>query len=168
MKPINLLFALAITLAPAFAMAHSYSHGHVEIGHPWSRPTPPGTPMGVGYLVITNHGTSTITLTGAETTRATRVSIHKTSMNDGMTSMKRVQNGLVIPAGETVKLAPQSYHLMLEQLKEPLKADERIPLTLHFDGADDMEVELAVDSLDAGQKKQEMKMDHSAHQHHSE
>jgi len=167
MKPINLLFALAITLAPTFAMAHSYSHGDVEIGHPWSRPTPPGTPMGVGYMAITNNGKSDITLTGAETDRAARVSIHETSMKDGMMSMKHMHGGLVIPAGETVKLEPQGHHLMLEQLKEPLKADERVPLTLHFDGADDMDVELAVGSLDGGQKMPDMKMDHSEHQHHS-
>lgn len=167
MKPINLFFALAITLAPAFAVAHSYSHGDVEVGHPWSRPTPPGTPMGVGYLAITNNGQSDITLTGAETDRAARVTIHESKMKNGMMSMKHVGGGLMIPAGETVELKPKSYHLMLEQLTERLKVDERIPLTLHFDGADDMDVELAVDSMDAGKNKKdaEMKMNHSEHRH---
>jgi copper(I)-binding protein len=165
MKPINLLFALAITLAPAFAVAHSYSHGQVEIGHPWSRPTPPGTPMGVGYLAITNNGNSNITLTGAETDRAARVSIHESTMKNNMMTMKPVKGGLVIPAGKTVELKPHSYHLMLEQLNAPLKVNERIPLTLHFDGADDMAVELAVDPMDAEKKSQGMQMNHSEHHH---
>ncbi len=170
MKPIHLLFALAITLAPAFAVAHNYSHGNVEIGHPWSRPTPPGTPVGVGYLAITNNGSSTITLTGARTDRAASVSIHESSMKNGMMSMKPVKGGLQIPAGKTVELKPHSYHLMLEQLKAPLKVSERVPLTLQFDGADDIEVELAVDPMGAGMGKKGagMKMDHSGHHHHME
>ncbi|MDX1598534.1 MAG: copper chaperone PCu(A)C, partial [Marinobacter sp.] len=54
-----LLACSALMNAPA--LAHDYAQGDVTIEHPWSRPTPPGTPMGVGYMSITNNGSRDIT-----------------------------------------------------------------------------------------------------------
>ncbi|WP_417521259.1 copper chaperone PCu(A)C [Marinobacter sp.] len=163
-KRILFLIVVSTMVLPAFisgAVAHEYSHGSVEIDHPWSRPTPPGTPMGVGYLVIKNHSDADITLVGASTPRADRVSIHETLMKDGVMRMQSLKSGLTISAGEVVELKPHSYHLMLEKLVEPLKAGERIPLRLEFKGADAMDVELSVQSLDADMGQKEM--DHSGH-----
>lgn len=117
--------------------------------------------MGVGYLVIKNHSDADITLVGASTPRADRVSIHETLMKDGVMRMQSLKSGLTISAGEVVELKPHSYHLMLEKLVEPLKAGERIPLRLEFKGADAMDVELSVQSLDADMGQKEM--DHSGH-----
>lgn len=164
-KRITLLLASSALIASIFAtpvVAHEYAQGEVDIDHPWSRPTPPGAPMGVGYLVIRNHGDSDITLVGASTPRADDVSIHETRMKDGVMRMQPLESGLNIAAGETVELKPHSYHLMLEELAEPLKEGERVPLTLEFEGAESIEVELNVQSLDA--EKSEPEMDHSGHQ----
>ncbi|WP_370258223.1 copper chaperone PCu(A)C, partial [Marinobacter nauticus] len=125
MKQPMIALALAAALAAPAAFAADHGHGNhhqsrpLQIDHPWSRPTPPGTPMGVGYMVITNHSEQAITLVGAETPRAGHVSIHETSMHEGVMRMQPVDGGLVIPAGETVELKPHSYHLMLEKLPEP-------------------------------------------------
>jgi len=170
-KLITLLFASSALIALVFAnvaMAHEYSHGNIDIDHPWSRPTPPGTPMGVGYLVIRNHGDKEVMLVGASTPRANHVSIHETLMKDGVMRMQPVKNGLAVPAGGVVELEPHSYHLMLEQLVAPLKEGELIPLTLEFKGAEAIDVELSVQSLDADMDMPDMdhsghKMDHSAH-----
>ncbi len=138
-----LLMAVALPSA-----AHDYSQGEVSIEHPWSRPTPPGIMMGVGYMTIRNTGNSEIVLKAVDTSRAARVSIHKTVSQDGTMRMRLLKDGLIIPAGGIVELKPMSYHLMLEQLGGPLKVGEQVPLTLTFDGAPDMEVELSVDSMD--------------------
>ncbi|MDO3722891.1 copper chaperone PCu(A)C [Marinobacter sp. chi1] len=161
-------FASAVMmLLASLSYAHDYRNDTVSIDHPWSRPTPPGTPVGVGYLDITNHGSTNIILTGAKTPRAGRVSIHQSLMSEGMMRMQPVSGGLVIPAGDTVKLKPHGYHLMLEQLSGPLVEGERIPATLLFDGAEDMAVELAVETLDdasAGSMgNMDKSMDHSMH-----
>ncbi|MDX1559576.1 MAG: copper chaperone PCu(A)C [Marinobacter sp.] len=156
------VFVLALALVAPTTLAHDYSQGPVKVDHPWSRPTPPGTPMGVGYLKISNSGTSDIALVGAATPRAGHVSIHETSMHDGVMRMQPVKGGLIIPAGETVELKPHSFHLMLEKLKSPLREGESIPLTLSFEGAGEMKVELVVESLD-GRADAPKKMDHSGH-----
>lgn len=141
-------------------LAHDYSQGDVKIDHPWSRPTPPGTPMGVGYMTISNTGGKDIVLVSARTPRAERVSIHESSMRDGVMRMTPVKGGLAIPAGETVDLKPHSYHLMLENLDSPLRENETIPLTLSFKGAEDMTVELNVAPLD-GLRVKDDRMEHS-------
>ncbi len=161
----NVLLGISI-LAGTFsttALAHEYTEGEITIDHPWSRPTPPGVPMGVGYMAITNHGDSDITLTSATTPRAKGVSIHESTIKNGTMSMRPLKDGLTIPAGETVELKPHSYHLMLEKLDGALKEGERVPLTVKFDGAETMEVELNVEPLDGGMEMEEKEMDHSGH-----
>jgi hypothetical protein len=162
---IPLLFvssALIASVLPTVVTANEHGHSNIYIEHPWSRPTPPGTPMGVGYLVIRNHSERDITLVSASTPRAGHVSMHETLMKDGVMRMRQIDNGLAISAGESVELKPNSYHLMLEKLTEPLKEGESIPLTLEFEDAGAIDVELSVRSLDADMKEPEM--DHSGHQ----
>ncbi|MEP1214513.1 MAG: copper chaperone PCu(A)C [Marinobacter sp.] len=161
----NVLFGFSILAGTisTTALAHEYTEGNITIDHPWSRPTPPGVPMGVGYMAITNHGDSDITFTSATTPRAQNVSLHESTMKDGTMSMRPLKDGLTIPAGETVELKPHGYHLMLEKLKGPLKEGESIPLTLTFEGAADMNVELNVEPLDGGVQKKDNGMDHSGH-----
>ncbi|GHD54205.1 hypothetical protein SAMN05216429_1062 [Marinobacter persicus] len=165
MKRLNSLacaFALACAaLAPiAFAADHGGEQGPVGIADPWTRPTPPGTPMGVGYMEISNHTDEEIRLVGAETPKAGHVSIHETVMDGDIMRMQSVKGGLAIPAGETVKLEPMSYHLMLEQLKSPITEGEPVPVTLEFEGADSVDVELRVQSMDGSKQ-----MDHSSMEH---
>ncbi|HBM49471.1 MAG TPA: metal-binding protein, partial [Marinobacter sp.] len=59
---------------------------------------------------------------------------------------------------------PRSYHLMLEQLPQPLVEGEKIPVQLDFDGADDMDIELVVQPLD-GMPMDHSKMEHSKMKH---
>jgi len=164
MKKCLSFLLLSMAMLASTALAQTYQSGKVTIHNPWSRPTPPGTPMGVGYMSITNNGDSDITLVAAETTRARHISIHETTMKDGVMRMQPVKGGLAIPASETVELKPHSYHLMLEQLAQPLAEGENIPVTLDFEGAEDMAIELTVRPLDGGMKTEKQKMDHSGPQ----
>ncbi len=157
-RVISLCLAVLLTAVALPSAAHDYGQGDVSIEHPWSRPTPPGIMMGVGYMTIHNTGDSDIVLKSLDTPRAARVSIHQSLTQDGTMRMRSLKEGLTIPAGGSVELKPLSYHLMLEQLSQPLKVGERVSLTLTFDGAPDMEVELSVDSMEASH--QDMKHDH--------
>lgn len=140
---INSVIALMICAATGVAYAeHSFSRGDVTVTHPWSRPTPPGVPMGVGYMVISNQGDTAITFVGATTPKAEKVTLHQSMMKDDMMSMRPLTEGLNIPAGETVKLEPHSYHLMLEGLKGAVARGGSFPMTLEFDTAESMQIEL--------------------------
>ena len=71
------------------------------------------------------------------------------AMKDGVMTMRPLDSGLTIEPGKTVKLAPGGYHLMLFDLKSPLKLGEKIPLTLDFEKAGKVAVSLDVEGIGA-------------------
>ena len=62
------------------------------------------------------------------------VEIHEMAMDGNVMKMRAVAV-LELPAGKTVELKPGGYHVMLMDLKQPLKAGETVPLTLVVEGA---------------------------------
>lgn len=140
------------------ASAHSYKVGDLEIGHPWSRATLPNAPVAGGYMTIENTGTTDDTLLGGTTPAAETVDVHEMKMEGDVMTMRPLKDGLVIPAGETVTLKPGGYHLMLMKPQKPFKEGERVPLTLRFEKAGEVKVELAVDKPNAMGKD-----DHAGH-----
>ena len=71
------------------------------------------------------------------------------AVNNGVMTMRPLDNGLTIAAGQTVKLAPGGYHLMMSDLKSPLKAGEKVPVTLNFEKAGSVTVTLEVERVGA-------------------
>jgi len=123
--------ALAALALAGSAHAASYKQGGFDIDKAWSRPAAAGT-NGAGFMSITNRGAAADTLKSVETPAAKKVEIHKTSMTNGVMSMRRLDTGLPIGPGETVTFAPGGYHLMLIGLSAASKAGDRIPATLVF------------------------------------
>lgn len=144
----------------------TYKIGDLVIEAPYSRSTPPMAPVGGGFMSIINNGKEADTLVSGETTFSKAFEVHEMSMKDGIMKMAELENGLVIPAGETVSLKPGSYHLMFIGLTEQLKPDERRKATLKFEKSGEIEVEFVVrDILKMDHSKMdhsEMKMDHSS------
>jgi len=68
-------------------------------------------------------------------------------MEGSVMRMRELEKGLEIPAGGSVTLAPGGFQLMLIGLVEPLKADTKVPLTLVFEKAGSIDVELAVGAM---------------------
>jgi copper(I)-binding protein len=93
------------------------------------------------------------------------------TMKDGVMTMRPLEKGLTIEPGKTVKLAPGGYHLMMFDLKSPLKQGERLPVTLEFEKAGKVQVSLDVAGVGAqapaheaspdGQMKMKKTPDHS-------
>lgn len=152
----SLAIAPALLLAAGMAAgtvspvaAHDYALGSLSIMHPWSRATPPGASTGAGYLVIANAGPEIDRLTGASSPVAARVEIHNTSMDEGIMRMRHLPDGVAVPAGGQVALAPGGVHLMLLNLNEPLKAGTRVPVVLRFARAGEIAVDLAIEASGA-------------------
>lgn len=165
--------ALALGLAAALplpgALAHEYKVGAIEIAHPWSRATPPGAATGAGYLGLTNSGADADRLVEARSPVAAKVEVHEMSVVDGIMKMGAVEGGLEIPAGGSVALQPGGFHLMLMGLTRPLVEGEKVPVTLVFDKAGPVDVELAVDKMGAkAPGSGAAAADDGAHHHHKQ
>jgi copper(I)-binding protein len=126
------------------AAAHDYSLGSLSIDHPWARATAPGAPVGGGFVSIYNGGEEPDRLIGGSVDFASEVQIHESSMNDGMMRMQHLEDGLLLPAGGTVVFRPGSYHLMFMGLQRRLVEGESEVITLEFERAGKIEVELTV------------------------
>ncbi|HEY6981724.1 copper chaperone PCu(A)C [Reyranella sp.] len=150
------LVFLALALLPASAFARDYKLGALEISQPWARATASTAPAGGGYLTVTNRGTTPDRLVSASSPVADKVQIHEMKMDGNIMRMREVGHGLEIAPGATVKLAPGGFHLMMMGLKEPLKQGARVPLTLVFEKAGRIDVELDVGSMGATQPPHDM------------
>jgi hypothetical protein len=75
-------------------------------------------------------------------------------MDGSVMRMREVEKGLEIPAGGSVTLAPGGYHLMMMGLKGPLKQGSTVPVTLVFEKAGTIDVELAVEAMGASHPAQ--------------
>lgn len=116
----------------------------IAVTDPWSRETAMGQNAGGAFMTIANTGTAADRLTGGSTPVAGRVEIHTMTMENDVMRMRQLDDGLEVPAGANVTLKPGSFHVMLMDLKQPLKAGEKVPLTLTFAGAGTVETELEV------------------------
>jgi uncharacterized protein YcnI len=123
--------------------------GTLSVEGAWSRATAEGAKVGAGYLKVTNTGSAADTLVGVETPVAGRGEIHDMTMTDGVMRMRKLADGLEIPAGGTVELKPGGMHLMLLDLTQPLVAGTRVPVKLTFKSGAVGEIELSVQALGA-------------------
>ncbi|MBN9091517.1 MAG: copper chaperone PCu(A)C [Reyranella sp.] len=140
----RLLSLLALLLVAAPAIAHDYKLGALQIGNPWARATPPTAPSGGGFLSITNTGTTPDRLVSAKSPAADMVQVHEMKMDGNVMRMREIEKGLEIAPGATVTLAPGGLHLMMMGLKAPFKQGEKVPVTLTFEKAGKIDVELVV------------------------
>ena len=144
------VFAAASIVAPNLvALAKDFTTGAITIERPWSRATPSGAKVAAGYFTIKNTGDVPDRLLLVSADIAGHTSIHQMSMSDGMMQMRELTDGLAIPAQGSVTLEPASYHLMLEDLKRPLKEGEIFSGTLTFEKAGTVSVTFDVKGLGA-------------------
>jgi periplasmic copper chaperone A len=166
MKPVLKFFASTALLAllVGSAQAQEVKAGDLVITQPWSRATPGGAKIGGGFLTIENKGAAPDRLIGVAGDVAGKIEIHEMAMNNGVMTMRPLDKGLAIEPGKTVKLAPGGYHLMLMDLKQPLKQGDKVPVTLEFEKAGKVQVSLDVAGVGAkgpAGGAMDMKMDHS-------
>jgi periplasmic copper chaperone A len=144
--------ACAVLLASfigAPARADEIKAGDLVISQAWTRATPGGAKIGGGYLTIENKGSTPDRLIGGSADVAGKVEVHQMAMNNGVMTMRPLEKGLAIEPGKTVKLAPGGYHLMMFDLKSPLKQGEKLPVTLEFEKAGKVQVSLDVAGIGA-------------------
>jgi copper(I)-binding protein len=141
--------ALIACVAAASARAQDVKAGDLVITQAWTRATPGGAKTGGGFLTIENKGSAPDRLVGVSADAAGKVEVHEMAMDGGVMKMRPVEGGLPIDPGKTVKLAPGGLHLMMMDLKSPLKQGEKLPVTLQFEKAGKVAVTLDVQGVGA-------------------
>jgi copper(I)-binding protein len=137
----------AAALAPL--AAQEYKAGAIRIEAPWLRATPTGAQVAGGYMRLHNAGTEADRLVGGSSAVAGGFEVHEMRMGGGMMTMRELPGGLELPPGQSVELKPGSFHIMLMDLKRPLKEGDKVKGTLQFEKAGKVEIEYAVRGMGA-------------------
>lgn len=148
MKLNLIIAAAALSLASAFAHAHSFKLGDIDIAHPYARVTGAGQSTGGGYLKLDNKGRDDKLLSASAAVSA-NVELHSMTMDGDVMRMRQV-DGIALPAGKTVALEPGGFHIMFVGLKAPLKAGAKFPMKLKFEKAGEVEVIVNVEAPKPG------------------
>lgn len=145
------LFALTIagmTNSRAMDMA-VVEAGQLKISNAWAKVMLPGQPVGGGYLTIENAGAEADRLVSVSSQAAPDVQIHEMKMEGDVMKMRRLSDGLDIPAGGKVELKPGGYHLMFMDVKTPFKEGDAFTVKLKFEKAGEVELTLPVSAANA-------------------
>ena len=127
-KIVGCLLAMTAGIAlPAFAQSA------IEVSNAWARATIAAQKTSGFYLDI--RSAAPARLVGVASPAAARVELHNMKMEGSVMKMSAVES-IDLAAGQTVKLAPGGYHIMLIDLKQPLKAGDSVPVTLAVERAD--------------------------------
>lgn len=119
----------ALCLA-AFSLA---AVADVGVKDAWARSTLPAQKSSGAYMELTSSEAAQ--LLSASSPLAGVVEIHTMKMEGDVMKMHAMPN-LELPAGKAVKLAPGGFHIMLMELKQPLKKGDVVPITLKVEGKD--------------------------------
>lgn len=142
MPPSRVALLTLALLLPAAARAQPA----VTVESAWARATPPRATTGAVYLSLTSPQGDQ--LTGVSTPAAAEATLHRMTNEDGVMRMREV-DGIDLPAGQTVTLAPGSLHIMLTGLKAPLRQGETVPVHLTFRTAPPLDVAARVEAAGA-------------------
>ena len=135
------------------ASAHDFKVGHLRVDHPYATPSLPGlTTAAVYFRGIRNTAAVPDRLLSASTPVAARVEIHRMRMQGDVMQMRALP-ALDIAGNTTLPMrhnTPDGYHLMLFDIKAPLKDGDRFPVTLTFERAGTREVKVWVQTPRGG------------------
>lgn len=152
MKRLTVTTLLLVAL-PVFAQ--------VTVTEPWVRGTVSQQKATGAFMSL--QSAQDARLISAKSPVAGVVEVHEMAMDKDIMKMRALTHGLELPAGKAVELKPGGYHIMLMDLKQPLKAGETVPLTLVIEGKDKKQtsIEVSAPVKPLGEVKA---MDHS-HKH---
>ncbi len=144
------LLLLVTTLGLIFAACGGGED--ISIDGQWARNSPMSADNGAVYMNITSSDGDRLLSASVDPSIAGTVEVHETVPAEGDTSedgmggmmMMRPVDGIDLPAGETVSLAPGGYHIMLIGLTKPLEIGEKFDVAVTFENAGEKTVEVEV------------------------
>lgn len=138
-------FALALGAA-LLSVSAAFAEGAIEIRDPYARTSRPGAPTGAAFMVLANTATQPDRLLAARSDVAQRVELHTHKMDaNGVAAMVEIEGGIAIPAGGEHVMKRGGDHVMFMGLNRPLAQGDMVSVTLSFENAGDITVEIPVD-----------------------
>ena len=129
----------AVTALPAFA-------ADIMVMDSYARAATPSAKSGAAFLMIHNTGDADDRLIGAASPAAKKVELHThIESGDGIMKMVHVEEGFELPAGGMIEMKRGGKHVMFMGLNDPFEQGATIPLTLTFEKAGEMQIEVPVD-----------------------
>lgn len=122
----------------------AYTVGTLVISDPWARGFSSASLEYGGFFVVTNKGETADRLVSACSELAERIEIHAIKVVGADITMRPLQDGLRLPPDTSLTLKPRGYHLLIQGLKAPLAKGAALPVTLVFDKAGKIDIDLAV------------------------
>jgi copper(I)-binding protein len=123
--------------------------GTLTISGAFTRATLPNAPVGGGFLTIVNNGANADRLISANSPAAGEVQIHEMKMEGEVMKMRELPDGLEIPPGGSISLSPGGVHLMFTKLSQRFVEGQKVPVTLTFQNAGSVTLDLSVAGVGA-------------------
>ena len=137
----------------------AWSADAIQLEQPWARESPPMVKNGAAYMTLVNTGAETDRLLSASGEVAETIELHTHLLENNVMKMRKV-DAIEVAPGEPTALKPGGLHVMLLGLKKPLVAGQTFPLTLKFEKAGEVPVQVMVRGKDAATQPG------SGHAHH--
>ena len=134
------LMALLVLLGNGALAA---DQGTLKVEAAWARATPPTATIGVAYVTIVESGKTGDRLTGVSSPVAARAELHVNVRDGDVVQMRSVSAVEILP-GDHIEFKPNGLHIMLIDLRQPLKQGDHFPITLTFERAGAIETDTVV------------------------
>ncbi len=139
---------LVMLLVATGALAHSYQQRDIQIGHIWARATAKGAQAACVYVPMLNKGKADDALVSVTSPVAENTMLHESKTVDGVSRMTLLDT-IPLPVGKPVAMRPGGKHIMLMGLKQQLVEGHNFPLTLKFQNAGEVVVDVMVHAAGA-------------------
>ncbi|WP_170572770.1 copper chaperone PCu(A)C [Ruegeria atlantica] len=137
---------LFATMAAVTLATTAFAQDTIAVDDAYARSSGKTAKAGAAFMMIQNAGESDDRLIGAKSDVAARVELHTHEIDDvGVAKMVHVEEGITIPAGETHMLKRGGDHVMFMGLTAPFEHGATVPVTLIFEHAGEVEIEVPVD-----------------------
>lgn len=161
------ILAAAVLAASSLALP-VFAQG-IEIHDAYAIASRPNAPSGAAFMMIENHADADDRLVSVSAPVAQRVEIHEHMIDeDGVAHMRELPDGIIIPAEGHALLERGADHVMFMGITEPFEDGLIIPLTLHFEVAGEVLVEVPVDLARLGEAGDDHDHDHDMHDDHDD
>jgi periplasmic copper chaperone A len=134
---------LALLIAVPLAARGLAGEATISVEKAWARATPSAAATGVVYLSLADTGPAADRLIGVATPVAAHADMHVMVMEGNVMQMRPV-DAVDVKPGERIQFKPSGLHIMLTDMKQPLTRGERFPVTLDFEKAGKVDVEVLV------------------------